>query len=193
MKFKISKFLKSCSNKSGFPDYSYPEFAFIGRSNVGKSSLINMLLNRKNLVKTGAKPGVTRTINFFTIDKKISIADLPGFGYAKLPKDVKGKFLPLIKEYIFRRENLKLAFLLIDIRRIPDTYEKEFIKLLTANKVPVALILTKCDKLSKIKKIKNSKFIEEELEIGPGSLFYTSSKTGEGKKEIINLIKEYAE
>ncbi len=191
MKFKTAQFLKSCSKRSGFPDYSYPEFAFIGRSNVGKSSLINMLLNRKNLVKTGAKPGVTRTINFFTIDGSISIADLPGFGYAKLPKEIKGKFLPLIREYITRRENLKLAFLLIDIRRVPDGYEREFIRLLTSNRVPVALVLTKCDKLTRNQKIKKSKVIEEELGIESGALFFSSSKTGEGKREIISLIKEY--
>jgi GTP-binding protein len=192
MKFKTAKFIKSCSNKSGFPDCSLPEFAFIGRSNTGKSSLINMLLNRKNLVKTGARPGVTQTINFFTVDDTLSIADLPGFGYAKLPRDVKEKFLPLIKEYITRRENLKIAFLLIDIRRTPDSYEKEFISLLTAHRVPVALVLTKCDKMSRNKKMKNSKVIEKELGVGPGSLFFTSSKTGEGKREIIGLIKEFA-
>jgi GTP-binding protein len=192
MKFKTAKFLKSCSKRSGFPVYSYPEFAFIGRSNVGKSSLINMLLNRKNLVKTGAKPGVTRTINFFTVDESISIADLPGFGYAKLPRDVKEKFLPLIREYITRRENLKLAFLLMDIRRTPDSYEREFISLLTENRIPVAIVLTKCDKLTRNRKMKNSKVIEEELGIESDSLFFTSSKSGEGKREILSLIKEHA-
>ncbi len=192
MKFKTATFQKSCSRRSGFPDHSCPEFAFIGRSNVGKSSLINMLLNRRNLVKTGAKPGVTRTINFFLIDDIISIADLPGFGYAKLPRNVREAFLPLIKEYITGRENLKLAFLLIDVRRVPDSYEREFIRLLTANRIPVAIVLTKCDKLTRNRKIKNSKIIEEELEIESGTLFFSSSKTGEGKREILSLIKEYA-
>ena len=117
------QFVKSCASASQFPRYQHPEIAFFGRSNVGKSSLINMLMKKKNLVKTGSKPGVTKTVNFFLLNDSISIADLPGFGYAKVPLEIKKAFLPLIKRYIDSRDNLKLAFLLIDIRRTPDRFE----------------------------------------------------------------------
>ena len=110
MKIKNANFVKSCTKVADLPNYPYPEFAFFGRSNVGKSSLINMLMGRKKLVRTGSKPGVTRTINIFVANEKISIVDLPGYGYSKVPHELKKKFLPMIKNYINKRENLKLAF-----------------------------------------------------------------------------------
>lgn len=174
-----------------FPAYSYPEFAFMGRSNVGKSSLINMILGSKNLVKTGSKPGVTKTINFFLLEDKISIADLPGFGYAKLPVEIKKNFYPLIKNYINKRENLKLAFLLIDIRRIPDDYEREILSLLEENEIFGAIALTKCDKLTKNKRIQCAGDIMKSLNLSIDNLFFTSTKTGEGKKELLHLISDF--
>ncbi len=191
MKFKNVKFLKSCSAVDQFPAYSYPEFAFMGRSNVGKSSLINMILGSKNLVKTGSKPGVTKTINFFLLEDKISIADLPGFGYAKLPVEIKKNFYPLIKNYINKRENLKLAFLLIDIRRIPDDYEREILSLLEENEIFGAIALTKCDKLTKNKRIQCAGDIMKSLNLSIDNLFFTSTKTGEGKKELLHLISDF--
>ena len=191
MKINKAEFLKSCPNPSDFPKYKYPEYAFFGRSNVGKSSLINMILGRKNLVKTGANPGVTRTVNFFIVNDKISFADLPGYGYAKLPKEVKKKFLPLINGYIKNRENLKLAFLLIDIRRIPDEFEFEILSTLTKKKIPVVITVTKSDKISKNQRNKYLMKISEALEIEESALFLTSSKSGEGKFDILKLISEY--
>lgn len=191
MKFKKVEFLKSCTSPAQFPDYAYPEFAFLGRSNTGKSSLINMLLGQRNLVKTGSKPGVTRAVNFFLVDSSLSIADLPGFGYAKVPAEMKKKFLPLIKNYISNRKNLVLAFLLIDIRRIPGEQEREIISLLSENEIYVAVALTKCDKLTRGKKIESCRAICESLGIGTESAFFTSSKTGEGKKELLGLIMDY--
>jgi GTP-binding protein len=193
MKFNNIYFLKSCFKSKNFPNYTYPEFAFLGRSNVGKSSLINMILHRKNLVKTGAKPGVTQAINFFVIDDKKSIVDLPGFGYAKAPKKVRESFMPMIKEYIEIRVNLKVAFLLIDIRRVPDDFELNMMEHLTNNKIPFAITLTKCDKLSKNQRVKNKNKIIKVLGIDEDSLFFSSSKSGEGKKEILKLISEYSQ
>ena len=193
MKIKKIHYLKSCVKASGFPAYKYPEFAFMGRSNVGKSSLINMLMGQKSLVKTGSKPGVTKAINFFVLNDNTSIADLPGYGYAKLPKELRKSFLPLIKSYINNRKNLKLAFLLIDIRRIPDSFEFDIISLLTKNKVPMVITLTKCDKLSKNKRQKQIKTIIENLEIDKDSIFLSSSQTGEGKKELVKLMDEFME
>lgn len=191
IKVKDVYFLKSCTKTKQFPNYPHPEFAFLGRSNVGKSSLINMLMNRKDLVKTGSKPGVTKTINFFVLNENVSIVDLPGYGYAKLPKELRKSFLPLIKDYIKNRKNLKLAFLLIDIRRVPDTFEQEIIELIHENNVPVAILLTKCDKLSNNQRKKNINKITKALEIDEESFFYTSAKNGEGKKDILNLMEEF--
>ena len=193
MKIKNVSFLKSCTNASQFPEFDYPEFAFFGRSNVGKSSLLNMILGQKNLVKIGSRPGVTKTINFFIVNDNRSFADMPGFGYAKLPMEIKKKLLPMIKEYIDKRENLRLAFLLIDIRRVPGDYERDIISMLTNNKVSVAITLTKCDKLSNNQRSKNISNIQKALDISRDSIFLTSSETGEGKKELLILIDEFSE
>ena len=192
MKIKSVSFLKSCTNASQFPEFDYPEFAFFGRSNVGKSSLLNMILGQRNLVKTGSRPGVTKTINFFIVNDSRSFADMPGFGYAKLPMEIKKKLLPMIKEYIEKRENLKLAFLLIDIRRVPGDYESDIISLLTSKKVSVVITLTKCDKLSNNQRAKSIAAIQKALDIGRDSIFLTSSETGEGKKELLGLIDEFS-
>jgi len=192
MKIKSVSFLKSCTKASQFPGYDYPEFAFFGRSNVGKSSLLNMILGQKDLVKTGSRPGVTQTINFFIVNDNRSFVDLPGFGYAKLPMAIKKKLLPMINEYIEKRENLKLAFLLIDIRRVPGDYEQDIIELLSRNKIPVVITLTKCDKLSKNQRQKNISEIQKSLEIERDSIFLTSSETNEGKKELLMLINEFS-
>lgn len=192
MNIKSVSFLKSCTSLSQFPGYDYPEFAFFGRSNVGKSSLLNMVLGQKGLVKTGSRPGVTQTINFFIVNDNRSFVDLPGYGYAKLPLEIKKKLMPMIKEYIEKRENLRLGFLLIDIRRVPGDYEKDLIELLAKNKIPVAITLTKCDKLSKNQRQKNISEIQKSLEIDRDSIFLTSSETNEGKKEILQLIDEFS-
>lgn len=188
MKVKKAFFLKSCNSVRDFPAYSYPEFAFMGRSNVGKSSLINMITGRKDLVKVGSKPGVTKSINFFLLNDNTSLADLPGFGYSKLPKELKKTFLPLIRSYINSRENLRLAFLLIDIRRRPDEFEREIITFLSSRDIPVAIIATKCDKLSKNQKIIKGKEIAAALLIKTDSIFFSSAKTREGREEILELI-----
>jgi GTP-binding protein len=189
MRIKKAEFLKSCTRAKEFPDYSFPEFAFMGRSNVGKSSLINMILNRKALVKVGSKPGVTRTINFLLINDAFSIADLPGFGYAKLPRELRRTFLPLIREYINSRDNLRLAFLLVDIRRIPDEFERDIITLLSEKGIPTAITVTKCDKLSKNQRHAKIRDIAQALQIDTDSLFMTSAKTGEGRIELLSLLE----
>jgi len=191
MKFKNITFVKSSKKSSTFPAYTYPEFAFFGRSNVGKSSLINMVLGKKNLVKTGSRPGVTQMVNFFSADDKISFADLPGYGFAKVPRDIRKQFYPLIQEYIAERSNLKLAFLLVDIRRKPGEEELKILELLTAHKIPVAVTITKCDKASGNLRSKNLKIISRELGVDRQDLFITSSSSGEGKKDILRLIGDF--
>lgn len=193
MKVKSVSFLKSAASAADFPDYPFPEFAFFGRSNVGKSSLINMITGRKSLVKVGSKPGLTKMVNFFILNKNISLADMPGYGYAKVPHNIRKKFIPLINEYINKRKNLKLSFLLIDIRRMPEEMEFEIITAHSENRIPIAIILTKCDKLSKIERKKHADRIASELLIDMDSVFFSSSKTAEGRTEIHNLIEEYIE
>lgn len=191
MKIKNVKFVKSAGKVRDFPDYGFPEFAFFGRSNVGKSSLINMLTGRRSLVKTGSKPGVTKLVNFFLINESISLADMPGFGYARISKNIREKFLPLIKEYIANRPSLKVAFLLVDIRRVPADLERDIVTLLTERNKPVAIVATKCDKLSKNMKINNARMIAREFMVGTDSVFFSSSKTREGREEIHELIEEF--
>ncbi|HON77970.1 MAG TPA: ribosome biogenesis GTP-binding protein YihA/YsxC [Spirochaetota bacterium] len=191
MKIQNAYYLLSSFKEKDFPDLPHPEFAFLGRSNVGKSSLLNMLTGQKNLCRVGQKPGVTKAVNFFIINENITFADLPGFGYAKLPKGVKEKFYPLIKNYIRAREQIKLVFLLIDIRRVPGDYEREIIMLCTERRIPVAIIATKCDKLSNNVLKNNSRDIAEALEIDTDSIFFTSAKSRMGKDDIFSLIEDY--
>ena len=190
MKIKSAYFLKSCVSQSHLPSFAFPEFAFLGRSNVGKSSLLNMILGQKGLVKTGSRPGVTQAINFFIVNDNSSFVDLPGFGYAKVPADIRKKFMPLIKGYLEGRKNLKVAFLLIDIRRTPGDFEEDMLDFLAKNRIPVAITLTKCDKLSANQRKKRIREIIETMGIGRDSIFLTSCKTGEGKKEILSLIAD---
>lgn len=193
MEIKKAIFHISCPHANKLPDSQYPEFAFVGRSNVGKSSLINMVTGRKNLVKVGAKPGVTKMINFFIINDNISIADLPGFGFAKVPLQVRKTFLPMVRGYISKRQNLRLVFLLVDIRRVPEEFEKNIITLLSENEIPTAIIATKCDKLSKNKRKLSIEKISTALNIDPDSIFLTSAKSREGRKALLELIGEYSQ
>ena len=151
-----------------------------------------MVTGQKSLVKVGSKPGVTKTINFFLLNDKISLAALPGFGYAKLPGNIRKTFLPLIKDYIKIRDNLKLGFLLDDVRREPAGFEKDIITFLSEEEIPTAIIATKCDKLSKNKIMHSVKTIAVNLEIDAESIFVTSSHSGLGRNEVLNLIEEYS-
>lgn len=191
MKIKNAIFIKSCTKSRDYPVTGHPEIAFLGRSNAGKSSLINMLVNRKDLVKTGAKPGVTKTINFFLLNDMVSVADLPGYGYAKLPMEMRKTFLPMIREYIGNRTTLKLAFLLMDIRRTPDDFDHDLIRFIIERKVPVALVLTKSDKLTRNQRKRRIEEIRDEFGVNGDSIFPTSSHTGEGKRELLAIIDQF--
>ncbi|HQL83461.1 MAG TPA: ribosome biogenesis GTP-binding protein YihA/YsxC [Spirochaetota bacterium] len=192
MKIREVHFLKSCSAVSQFPRYRHPEIAFFGRSNVGKSSLINMIMKKQRLVKTGSMPGVTKTVNFFLLNDSISHAVFPVYSYAKLPHAMRKAFLPLIKKYIEGRGNLRLAFLLIDVRRVPDDAELEILSLLTGRGVPVAVTLTKCDKLSRNQRARSVAAIADALGVPRDAIFMSSAKSEEGRKELLGLIEEHA-
>lgn len=189
---KISKinFLKSSPNSSECPKSNLKEFAFIGRSNVGKSSLINMLFDNKNLAKISKKPGKTKLINHFIINNKILLADLPGYGYAKLSKFESKKINILIHDYIENRNNLFKVFLLIDIRHEPIKTDLKFIEYLSNIRRGFHIIFTKSDKIKKSELAKKSKNYIEKIDSHylDKKFFISSSSTNNGREEILNFI-----
>ena len=173
------------------PKSKIPEYAFIGRSNVGKSSLINMLCNRKKLAKTSSRPGKTQLINHFLINKQWYLVDLPGYGYARVSKTQKKTFQKFVTNYFIKRKELIAAFLLIDLRHKPQTLDLEFMRWLGENYIPFSIVFTKADKL-KEKEIKNNtseyfKILEDEWEEMPKH-FVTSSEKSLGKDELLSYI-----
>jgi len=194
MKINRAKFIKSSQQISQCPETDLPEFAFIGRSNVGKSSLINMLTERKSLAKTSSTPGKTRLINHFEIDTKWFIVDLPGYGYAKVSKKERNKFGSLIEVYISKRENLRCLFVLIDSRLKPQKIDMDFIQWLGENGVPFVIIFTKTDKLNKKHlKINTETFKEEMLKTWEElpEMFYSSAVKASGKDEILEFVNKH--
>ncbi len=193
MEIKNSEFVVSSPVVSKCPDDNKPEYAFIGRSNVGKSSLINMLCNHKGLAKTSATPGKTLLINHFIINKEWYLVDLPGYGYARRSKSVQQKLQQMIMSYILQREQLINVFVLIDIRHEPQKIDVEFIDWLRQSNIPFSIVFTKADKLtaSKISSNVNSyleKLKETWEELPP--YFVTSSEKCIGRDEILDYIEQ---
>ncbi|MBW1726766.1 MAG: YihA family ribosome biogenesis GTP-binding protein [Deltaproteobacteria bacterium] len=189
MIIKSAEFVKSAIKPEQYPAAVLPEIAFTGRSNVGKSSLINTLINRKRLVKTSATPGRTQLINFFLINKTFSFVDLPGFGYAKVPVSVRRKWGPMIETYLSTRKTLKGVVLIMDVRRIPGIQELNFIEWLYYYNIPGILILTKADKLSKTKQLKQHIAIAKALSVDKDDLILFSAKSRLGKDAVWDAIE----
>ena len=196
MKIKSAKFIKSSNHATDCPSDFFPEYAFIGRSNVGKSSLINCLCNNKKLAKTSSRPGKTRLINHFIINSSWYLVDLPGYGYANASKTEVKEFQGIIKDYFFLRKQLILAFVLIDIRHDAQKKDIEFMKWLTTNDIPFSIIFTKIDKLSQsgnpnngieAKVAKYKDVILNNWEYLP-EIFLTSSTKHIGKENILFYI-----
>lgn len=190
---KQARFLTSNTDVAKCPAPDLPEYAFIGRSNVGKSSLINMLTGLKNLAKVSEKPGKTQLINHFIIDESWYLVDLPGYGYAKASLTVKEKFQKLISRYILNRANLYCLFVLIDIRHTPQKIDVEFITWLGENSIPFAIVFTKADKVGKVTAKKNVDAYCMELkkiweELPP--VLISSSLDRTGQEEIISFIEQ---
>ena len=191
MKIKSAEFIMSNSNVTKAPKDRIPEYAFIGRSNVGKSSLINMLMGRKDLAKTSGKPGKTQLINHFKINDTWFLVDLPGYGYAKTSKKKRTIFQYFIENYFKEREQLVCTFVLIDSRHDPQKIDLEFMKFLGNNQIPFCIVFTKADKLgsSKLNKqiVSYKKKLLNTWETLPTS-FITSSSSGLGKDDFLNFI-----
>lgn len=192
MQIKTITYLQSVVDWQKCPTPTLPEYAFIGRSNVGKSSLINMLANNNKLAKTSSKPGKTQTINHFIVNNDWYLVDLPGFGYAKISKSIREKWIKMISDYITLRENLQLVFILIDARLEPQKNDLEFINDMGDLSIPFALIFTKTDKLSAAKIVRNIEHYKNTLSETWDELpsfFITSAETGIGKEDILDYIE----
>ena len=196
MIIKTAEYLQSEADWRKCPAANLPEYAFIGRSNVGKSSLINMLVNNKSLAKTSSKPGKTQTINHFLINKNWYLVDLPGYGFAKTSKTNREKWYKMITDYLMLRENLQLVFVLVDARLEPQRIDIDFINNLGEKGIPFAIIFTKTDKnttgktMSNMQKMKNvPSETWEELPF----MMKSSAVSAAGKEEILNFIEEINE
>lgn len=194
MSIKTAEFLVSNSNVAKCPKNRMPEYAFIGRSNVGKSSLINMLTDRKNLAKTSGRPGKTQLINHFIINQAWYLVDLPGYGYARVSKKVKKEFQKFITQYFEEREQLISAFVLIDCRHEPQPIDREFMQYLGEREIPFSIIFTKADKLKPKALERNIENYKQALLEGAWAempnYFISSASNGTGKEEIINYIEQ---
>lgn len=185
---QASEFLISAVNEKQYPKHQFKEIALVGRSNVGKSSLINALANRKNLARTSNQPGRTQTINFYRMDK-IVIVDLPGYGFARVPESVRRAWRPMIEGYLTNRENLVGILQLVDIRHKPTKDDIMMTNWLKEMKIPFVIVATKADKLSKSKALTNSKQISQIL--GEETILF-SAQTRQGKPEVLGILSKWA-
>jgi len=192
MKISSAEFIKSAVWPPQYPPATMPEIAFVGRSNVGKSSLINTLVGRRNLAKTSNTPGRTQLINFFAINKKISFVDLPGYGFAKVPQSVKKDWGDMMEAYLRERQSLCLVVFILDIRRDPSADDLSLRDWLEHYRIPYLYILTKSDKLSNNQTIVRQRAIERNLRVSDGTkpiLF--SAVTHKGKDDIWQFLENH--
>lgn len=188
MKVASAEFIKSATKPSQYPEGNLPEVAFVGRSNVGKSSLINAITLRKNLARTSSTPGCTRLINFFKVNERISLADLPGYGYAKVPVTSRRAWQPMIETYFKQRKSLKTVVLILDVRRHLSEKDTDLIHWLHKYKIIPIIVLTKTDKLSKSQAKLRQHQIKEILGLTMAPILF-SARTGEGKEAIWSAIQ----
>ncbi len=182
-----------CGITSKLPDNEMPEIAFAGKSNVGKSSLINGLINRKSLARTSSQPGKTQTINFYNVNKNLYFVDLPGYGYAKVSKSVQEKWGDMIERYLRTSKQLKAVFLLIDIRHEPSANDKAMYDWIVYNGYNPIIIATKMDKIKRSQLQKNISIIKKGLEVQPGTIVIPySAMTKQGRDEVWEVINASA-
>ncbi|MBU0463391.1 MAG: ribosome biogenesis GTP-binding protein YihA/YsxC [Proteobacteria bacterium] len=189
MIIKTVDFIKSAVKPSQYPEYDFPEIAFAGRSNVGKSSLINTLIQRKDMVKTSSKPGCTQLINFFMVNENLSFVDLPGYGYAKVSKKIRSQWQPMVNLYLSQRKSLLGLILLIDIRRDPEKEEFDMMEWLEAHEIPYLVVLTKSDKLSKTEQQKRLLSICSQMNREKNNVILFSTRTKMGRDTILGEIE----
>jgi GTP-binding protein len=188
MQINSAEFVTSAAKPAQYPPAFLPEIAFAGRSNVGKSSLINTLVNRRHLVKTSSTPGRTQLINFFDINRQIGFVDLPGYGYAKVPVSVRKNWGPMIETYLRGRPTLKGVVIIMDIRRLPGQAELNLLDWLNHYSIAGIFVLTKTDKLSKSKQLQQHQLIARGLEMDKEKFILFSAKSRRGKDTLWNAI-----
>ncbi|PLY02021.1 MAG: YihA family ribosome biogenesis GTP-binding protein [Desulfuromonas sp.] len=188
MQVVSAEFIKSAVKPAGYPESVLPEVAFVGRSNVGKSSLINVLVNRKSLVRTSRTPGRTQLINFFDINHAMTLVDLPGYGFAKVPLAVKKAWGPMIRGYLGQRENLRAVIFILDVRRVPNADDLEMLDWLEEFEIPTIPVVTKVDKLSKNEVGRQLKKIAEVTGLPEEAFSLFSAHTRRGKDEVWERI-----
>ncbi len=191
MIIKSTEFIKSSATFKDCPKEAYPEYAFLGRSNVGKSSLINMVVGRKDVAKTSGTPGKTRLINHFLINNAWFLSDLPGYGFAKVSKEIRQKWDMVIKNYMLQRPYLLCSFVLIDIRHEPQKNDMDFLHWIGSNSLPFVLVFTKADKLTKTQISRNLAIYQKKLSESWDPLppiILSSSKTGQGRDDILEVV-----
>lgn len=191
MIIKHAEFIKSAVKPNQYPESELPEIAFAGRSNVGKSSLINVLLNRKNLVRTSSTPGRTQLLNFFNVNDLFTLVDLPGYGYAKVPLAVKREWGPMMETYLSRRSNLRGVVLILDVRRTPGEEELQMLQWLRSYSIPPILVVTKCDKVSRNERAKQSAAIAAALGVKREEFTFFSALSREGKEQVWERIETH--
>ena len=183
-----------CGITSKLPENAFPEVAFAGKSNVGKSSLINGLLNRKSLARTSSQPGKTQTINFYKVNGDLCLVDLPGYGYAKVSNEIKAKWGRMIENYLHGSKQLKAVFLLVDIRHEPSANDKDMYQWIVAQGYEPVIIATKLDKIKRSQVQKQIKILKEGLKLLPGTqLIPFSAETKQGRDEIWDVICSFVE
>ena len=189
MKVVLTEFIKSATLPSQYPEGTLPEVAFVGRSNVGKSSLINTMTRRKKLARTSTTPGCTRLINFFRVNNQISLADLPGYGYAKVPETARREWGPMIETYFKHRKSLATVILILDVRRYPSENDLTLIHWFHHYNITPMIVLTKTDKVSRSQAKTRQHQIKELLGLTRDPILF-SARTGEGKDAIWGAIKD---
>jgi len=192
MKVKDAVFVKSARSPDQYPRKGLPEIAFAGRSNVGKSSLINALVRRRGLAKTSSTPGKTRLLNFFTVNSALSLVDLPGYGFAKVPEKMRGQWGSMVEAYLRGRKELRLVVVLIDARRDPSGQDLQLISWLRHYEIPFIVVITKIDKVSKSRRTVRIRTISRSLEVRGAAAIPFSAASGEGKEAVWKAISETA-
>ncbi|HOI17643.1 MAG TPA: ribosome biogenesis GTP-binding protein YihA/YsxC [Geobacteraceae bacterium] len=189
MDVKTTEFMKSATAPAHYPVSDLPEVAFAGRSNVGKSSLINTLVNRKNLVRTSRTPGRTQLINFFSVNGQFVLADLPGYGFASVPLAVKRDWGPMIETYLERRENLRCVVLILDVRRIPSREDLLMFHWLRTYSIPTVPVINKCDKVSRNERARQAAVISRTLDVPADEFVLFSALSREGKEDLWDRLE----